>query len=449
MKSIINILILSVALLSVIGLEARTIDSPASIQSDLTCSLPLDTFWICTGETIRVQAQVQGGTSPYTYQWGASPNPGQSDSSFLDISHTNPGIDTLFFTVIDQLNDTSQCSAIVQSLGNCVWPGDANGNGIANHVDVLNIGRGMGFMGPERPLRHTNWIGQASHSWGTHAPDGADYTHADADGDGLIHEIDIASIAKNYTFTPAPVSPPSSQGTPIRLVLSDTTVQEGDTVRIDIMLGDAFNRADSVYGLAFSLTFDDWIIDSGSVDLDLSNSWLGQENTDLIGFSKDFPQAGQIDIAVTRTDQAMRGGYGAIGGLTITIDDIIGKTDKPVDIRLSLSNVTLEAFNGNAIDVAVRPSLLTVGLEPSLAEPAVGLELYPNPASGLMKFAIEQGFIEQLEVYDIFGKKVAHINITNPVSEYQWNIPEGLSGAYMIRLETSRGTIQRTALITN
>lgn len=447
MKPIRSILLFAFAFLGF----AHAHEGPTSTQADLVCSFASDTFWVCVGETYRINPQVSGGVSPYTYSWGDGTSPGTPGNAYLDILHSSVGTDTVELVVTDLLGEQCTSTIIVQSLGDCVWPGDANGNGIANHVDLLNIGRGMGFKGPLRPLGHTNWIGQATHAWGTHAPDGADFAHADADGDGEVHMLDIDAILKNYTFTPAISQTTGNQGPPFVLEYSDSTVSAGDTLYISVMLGDSANPVDSVYGLAFSITYDTWLVDSGSVTLDLNGSWLGQDGVDMTGMAQDFAQAGQLDVAVTRLDQAERAGYGKAVGIIVTIEDIVGKTSQDVLGAIRLSGIQLEKFNGNQRDVHVDPSLLSGGIDVGLIEnnDESGVEIFPNPAKSSINITSDKGYIQSLRLYNALGQQVTAMVTSNRSQNLRWKFPQGLNGSFYLKIKTSEGLQTRPLTIIN
>lgn len=450
MISIRKITTLLLLLLGSLAMFAKANDSPDGTDSNLTCSFNSDTIWVCVGESFNVQVNTTGGTGSLSYVWkeGSNPaNPATAQSSYT-FTPTAIGYDTLHVNVTDQASEQCSSSIILASLANCVWPGDANGNGIANHVDLLNIGRGMGLMGPPRPDAHTNWIGQASHSWGQLAPDGADFTHADADGDGTIHLLDIQAIHNNYTFTPAATQPSTGSGPAFYLEFSDSTVSSGDTLEIDVMLGDVQNPADSLYGLAFSLTFANWSIDSGSVQLDLSNSWLGTNGTDLTGLARDFSNAGQVDIAITRLNQQERNGYGKVVGIIVVIEDIVGKKEAIVANNIGLGGVQVEAFDGRQRQVRVQTTSPSVGIDNELAQ-NIDFSIFPNPAKSSFMIDAPGTVIESVKIYSIEGKELFDFLPSTRNEKARITVPESVKGYCLLKIKTSKGLINRPVLITN
>jgi hypothetical protein len=450
MKSLRKITILLLLLAGAIAMFAKANDSPDGTDNILSCTFDSDTVWVCLGESYDIQVNSSGGTGQFSYVWteGSKPSGPATSQSFYTFTPTAVGFDTLHVTVTDQASEQCSSSLILATLGDCVWPGDANGNGIANHVDLLNIGRGMGLVGPPRPDAHTNWVGQASHSWGQVAPDGADYTHSDADGDGTIHLLDIQAIHNNYTFTPATTQPSSGSGPAFFLEFSDSTVSAGDTLAIDIMLGDVQNPADSLYGLAFSLTFDDWLIDSGTVQLDLSTSWLGTNGTDLTGFARDFSRAGQIDIAITRLNQLEQNGYGRVAGIIVVIEDIVGKKEVVVANNIELGGVHVEAFDGRQRQVRIRNVSPSVGIEESLAQD-LDFSIFPNPAISSFTIDVPGTVIEKVELFSIEGKRLFDFLPENRSEKARITVPQSIKGYCFLKIQTSEGLINKSILITN
>lgn len=78
---------------------------------------------------------------------------------------------------------------------NCVWPGDMNNDGIANHADLIDMGLNLGETGPARALPPA-WGPQNSGEW---TVPGQQF--ADADGNGSIASEDILITLLHYGNT--------------------------------------------------------------------------------------------------------------------------------------------------------------------------------------------------------------------------------------------------------
>nr|HQU59223.1 hypothetical protein [Saprospiraceae bacterium] len=82
----------------------------------------------------------------------------------------------------------------------CVWAGDTNSDGIANHLDVLPIGIALGSQGPERTTP-ANWSPQPGPDWPEAQYNGANFKHIDADGDGQVRSGDLGFTLLHYERT--------------------------------------------------------------------------------------------------------------------------------------------------------------------------------------------------------------------------------------------------------
>jgi len=85
----------------------------------------------------------------------------------------------------------------------CVFPGDANSDGIVNNTDVLYVGISYGAIGPLRADTSTAANFSASFPWLqsnglANLPSGINIQHSDCDGNGIIDRQDISVISRNY-----------------------------------------------------------------------------------------------------------------------------------------------------------------------------------------------------------------------------------------------------------
>ncbi|MGZ5282485.1 MAG: hypothetical protein ACXWEY_09440 [Bacteroidia bacterium] len=107
---------------------------------------------VCLGDTITLQAQQSN-----KYKWFSSENIIGSDTvSTISVSPTKSAI--YYVNITDtQFKCVKKDSVRVIVNNDCVWPGDANRDGIVNHLDVLEIGVGFGANGLARTDTSTNW----------------------------------------------------------------------------------------------------------------------------------------------------------------------------------------------------------------------------------------------------------------------------------------------------
>lgn len=352
-----------------------------------------------------------------------------------------------------------QCGALTSIftvLDSCdlVWPGDADVDFIANNMDILPIGLHYNVIGPVRPNASSNWVGQSAPNWGTQMNNGADIMHVDCDGNGTIDVADINPILQNYGLTHAKggnmlAGPNDPMLTPS---ISPDTTGVSTALSIPINFGTSSVPADSVYGLAFSVTYDPALIDSSAgITVDFNNSWLGAVGTDMITLDTNFYNDGRIDIGLVRTNGLNQTGFGGICTLNlITIDNLSGKQAYLYEtLSLSITNVKIisnqEMIRPYNTDV---DSVVIKMLDPnSIGEYNNNFttSIYPNPSNGVIKIAASEDIIK-ISVLNSIGQQ---IQTSNPqAKETQLNLNELPKGVYFINIKTVKGMkVERVSLV--
>ncbi len=231
---------------------------------------------------------------------------------------------------------------------NCVWPGDANDDGIVNLFDVLRIGRAYNATGISRSNPSTEWEAQTSEDWNNAFFDDINYKHTDSNGDGIININDIDAIRSNYGETHGlnPAPPASDIGGAVQLVLNinQPTILNGiANTTIDVNLEHGNGEDINAYGLAFTLNH------NGMASADFSNSSFGNSN-DIMTFKHSL--AGQTDIVITRNNNNNIIGNGTVTGITMMEDLPTGDSLQLNNLSiLSVNNVRLIDKDGNIIPV--------------------------------------------------------------------------------------------------
>jgi len=340
---------------------------------------------------------------------------------------------------------------VSQSYMACVWPGDANSDGVADNNDVLAIGIAYGDSVRYRDNATTNWGAQPAYKSGRTFTSGVDYVNADCNGDGYIDSLDMAAVTKNYGNTHkktsgngAPTDPPLS------VSFSSDSAAAGDTVTATINLGTASNPVSNAYGIAFSLTYSWQDIKAGKAKANLNTSWLGTEGKNLIYFLRDDSANGKIDIAITRTDHSQISGYGVLGKVKIVMQDNLGgKTIVHDKVVLMPTDVNLISFNQTPIPLYAKPdSIIVSGALSGVSKPSNVLKdimLYPNPASQNINIDPGNQALTGIRIVNEIGKVVfeqldpARGRIQIPVSTLN-------SGIYTVIISSKNGTVAKQIL---
>ena len=118
-----------------------------------------------------------------------------------------------------------------------------------------------------------------------------------------------------------------TQQNPLSFIPRSNAIPEpGDTVLIDIFMGESNNPAIDYSGVTFQMLYNPEIFDTAYVEF-REHSWLGYD-APVLGFGK-IPFDGKLDAAFTRGDETVKSGFGEIGTVSIVVDDVQGlKTDE-------------------------------------------------------------------------------------------------------------------------
>lgn len=317
-----------------------------------------------------------------------------------------------------------------------VWPGDTDDDGTARVRDLLHIGVANGTSGYPREGANAGWLGQAGLPWDQNFGTGLNLKHADCDGNGVVNLADTAAIIANYGQSHQKMQAHiNSGGIPLYIEVP-RTAQAGDTIDINLRLGDANYPATNVYGIAFSLAFDPTMFDLNSATATLQGTWLGQPGQNLIEMKvKDS----KFNWAICRDDHQDTTGNGRLGGVTmVMIDDLTGVD--PWEDAMEPFDVSLIDNKGNAIGIDVFIVPVYPGALP-------GLNLCPNPANGRMTILLDTLEAEEVAVYDGSGTRMFLEQGDlqgNRVIETSHYAP----GIYFVQVRVKQGLLTRKVIIT-
>ncbi len=384
-------------------------------------------------------AVVSGGSPMYTYLW----TPGGTTTPVL--SNLCSGNYHLAVVDVNGCLDTTGISFPLQC--DSVWPGDANLDGVADNNDVLSLGISFGSTGPVRAGATNTWTGQTCLNWNNELLSGTNYKHSDCDGNGIVNADDTLPISLNYGLTHLRPNPPSYNAALPDLYLEATVDTAGlnQLLHVKIHLGTSVTPVPAVYGLAFTLTFDQTLVDTTTASFDYSMSALGTIGSDLLSFQHSFYSAGAIDVAITRTNQTdVLNVDSVIGIFEVVITDNVSAIDQ---LRFDISNVTtithnqsLVALNAIGDSVTVDPSYVGI--------PVINLEneihFFPSPVKDQLKInsLVE---VERIELVNelgetIFGRSVHQKNFSLDMNGIK-------NGMYFLQLTTSQGLVRKKVCV--
>ncbi len=356
------------------------------------------------------------------------------------------------YTITYSYSDSNSCSSSANQnivvntyvAGSNVWPGDANDDLIANNFDLLNVGLAYNATGTARISASNTWAAQVSTDWGKTFVNNVNYKHADCNGDGSINDDDTLAIYLNYGAThnkTVLVNNTSATNPKLYLVTTQDTVSATKTATIEIYLGTSNAPADSVYGFAFSINYDAINIDSGSVKLDYSNSWLGNK-TNSLSLYKDFYDNGKVDVAFVRKDQQTISSFGKVGEMSCVLEDnLSGKDTIFKTMHFTISDVKVISNNESEIAVStLNDSIVAVGpssgttteiFEENLSEKT--FQLFPNPATEMLQIRFSTAESYSVSIRNYLGQKLIEAHTQNE-SSIQINTQNLAAGTYFVEV---------------
>lgn len=397
-----------------------------------------------------IYLSVTGGTAPYMYTW--------TPPITITTTALSLAVGTYTVSVIDANGCGATDTALVAPCTTCIWPGDADDNLLVDNNDLLPIGLGYNSTGPARVVTSIVWQGNAATDWtqafGSYTP-AVNYKYADCNGDGVINATDTTAIVQNFglTHNKTILRKPWRTGDPVIYpLLSKDTVTNGDTLTVDIHLGDVSLTANNVYGLAYTINYDPAVLDTTKTTFMYGNSWLGSA-TDMISISRDIPAQGLIKTAVTRIDHTTRSGSGIIAHMRaiVTTDNIDGKDLSYYPVQIIISDVRAIDQQGNILQVnegadSTEVAYTPLGLHDIAA--AADISVYPNPANGLLHISTAITTARGAEVVTVLGETAASYTWSDMRRDHSVDVSGLSSGVYYIRIQTAAGAAVRKITIT-
>ncbi len=352
----------------------------------------------------------------------------------------------LFFALgLNGLQAQAQCT------DDCVWPGDANNDGIANVFDLLPIGVNIGEQGYPRFDASSEWGPQQAIDWEQTSPDGINYKHFDSDGDGYITLADMGVVNANYTAinngsvvqtTDVP------QDMPAFALIFDTeeiTFNSGSpedlVVTAGLYVAEPFQPIYDLHGLAMQLQYPQDLALPHTISFAPATSSFFGEEAEIYMEEEEIAQYSRMEVAFTRTDGTGKTGNGRIADIEfIVIGDIIGgRAEQEVDYYVHINDLRLIDKKGNYIQAdIVNPNPHFTIIKENTTDtnnPSTtnSLSIIPNPATDLIWI---EGLPANAEcsLYDMQGQYILHS------SQNQIDVAALPRGVYLLQIKQEGGT---------
>ncbi len=359
---------------------------------------------------------------------------GQSDCQLIKVA-------------VDIVAEDGSCHCV----DNCVWPGDANNDGMVRVDDLLAIAYNVGETGAERnDADYSQWYGQTSQDWNqTIHNEKLNVKYSDTDGDGFVALSDTSELANNYTSYHSLLKEDVLAITdyPFILTPQSTVLDSGDVLIIDIAIGDENAQVLDLHGLAFTLNFDSDFVDSSSLKVNFfEDSWFSM-NSPTVQMSK-VPKDGIVEAGFAKIGRGGVHGFGKIAESECIIEEELDDTrlsSGRVPMTIRLSNATALDAEGNKVILPDAVVKVYIDLSNNQDDPSLEDKLicYPNPAAESINIHFNGGNImEEITVYDVQGRQVDFIPNLN--TEHQTLNLNGFdNGLYVVKVKSSKGLVTK------
>lgn len=298
-------------------------------------------------------------------------------------------------------------------LTNCVWPGDANGDGIANNKDLLTLGYALGTEGPSRITGNPLWYKQNSDPWiDPYTEVKTELKYADSDGNGRINSTDTSAISQYYgrTHTLQPLVYTLGNGLPFSLRNLTPNPKKGDKVKIEVTLGTEDNPVVNLRGFTFDVSLSSHIRDSALRMEYYPNNWLNM-NAPVLWMQKN-PTRGRLETAMIRTGDLLGHGYGVIGRFEFIVIDIIdgGKPGSEMPyFTVTIDQPTWMTAGNRSETGPSRILKIPLAIPSANSNPTTtaAIVAYPSPASNRLHLELsDKSNMEDVRITDFSGKTV-------------------------------------------
>ncbi|MFK7809177.1 MAG: T9SS type A sorting domain-containing protein [Saprospiraceae bacterium] len=346
-------------------------------------------------------------------------------------------------------------------LTECVWPGDANKDGMANSYDMLHMAMGFGATGPERSGDPEEWFGQSAEDWEEDTPDGVNYKYLDANGDGIIDEYDMIPVLNHYTPMNENFNSNDPDAPRIRLDFDiDTFVIDQYTddfayISAALIIGTADNPVEDIMGLSLYLEYDTSLVDlSSGITLDYNPNCFYGEQEDVLSYGRNIAATRQIDIGMARKTHSGSTGHGRVATVDfdIIIDIIDGRAEQEVKFPVTIKGVKAIDSNGDIINLNIDQDDATVvfidKIDTSIKENPLNSQVtvYPNPVKDdFITVTLRDLTGSSAQFYNTLGQLIKSEMIDG--SQTNISVADLSKGVYELVITTDEGIANKRLII--
>ena len=437
----------SIAVFNITGTTAHDFFIHKMKQCDVPLApiniTPVSNQAICINSSTTLSVSATG-----MINWYATP----SSTLILGtgLSFITPALTTGTYTYYAQAitcTVSASRTAITVSVNpNCqdVWPGDANSDGLADNLDVLELGLHYTQTGAARAITSNVWQSYFANNWTGTITNGKNLNHSDCNGDGTINDNDTLAIYNNYGLTHAFKTAQTTTVNPqLSIVPDQAAVVKGTWGTASIYLGDAITSINNINGIAFTVDFDNTLIETNSIYMEYQNSFLDAGQN--LRFRKlDFTNS-KLYTATTHTVNNNVSGNGLIAKLHYQVKSTI-TTDQVLNLGISQANQS-DASGAILPLTSSTGTLMAMGTSVGLQElDGNFISISPNPTNGSLTINSKTE-LQRIEVISVAGQTLLSETPTNV--SHTLHLENFSNGIYFVNVYQNDRIVKREKIVLN
>jgi hypothetical protein len=388
----------------------------------------------CTGTSIILTG---GGATTYTWSGGVI-----NGTTFFPAAGSN--IYTVTGTNFNCYN-TQTVTVTVDNTCADVWPGDANSDGIADNLDVLELGLHYTQTGTPRATTSNLWQSYYAANWSGTITNGKNVNHSNCNGDGIINDDDTLAIFNNYGSTHAFKPEQATTNSVLAIAPDQSSVAKGTWGTSSIYLGDATTSINNINGIAYTVSYDNTLLEMDSVWIEYLTSFINVSNQNLKFRKRDFGN-GKLYTATTHTISGNVSGNGKIATLHYKIKSSL-TTDNVLNLSIAQAN---QSDSSGVITplTAGSATLMAIGASVGLNELTNGnyVSLHPNPTNGAL-IINSTTELQKVEVMAITGQLL--MSEVPASTSHVLHLDHLANGVYFVNLYQNNRIVKREKIILN
>ena len=356
-----------------------------------------------------------------------------------------------YYTVTITTNKgcSSKDSVKVTTLNDCVWPGDANNDGVANNQDILQIGVKYNTSGKARNNQGTQWESYQVNDWSDSFASGLNTKFADCDGDGTVQTSDTLAVGKNYGLTHNKrglEGKLKNGGTPLSLKINQRNVREGGEVKVDLEIGSDTKPVENLYGIAANLTFNQALVKQNQVRVKSKGKMLQAVDPNFITFWKQFQASGRLELAATRTTTPGVYGQGVATTLILPLKD--GISGDTLEVMLNGEYLIDSKGEPIAYDTGQTEVKRAIARSTGRSEDSrlsQHIQTYPNPTSDQLNVEVTHVNPQRARLLNARGQVIRTMDLNK--GNNRLNVADLPAGPYHLMIRTAEGLVQQTVVV--